>query len=68
MLRRLDAGNIIAHHADGAREFLLGEPFCFAQLSNRSPYRAGCFCSTGTSAKISVRGFASWSTRSQGIL
>ena len=57
MLRRLDAGNIISHHSDGAREFLLGDPFCLAQLSNRGPYRAGCFCSTPTSAKIRVRTF-----------
>ena len=55
MLRRLDAGNIISHHSDGAREFLLGDPFCLAQLSNRGPDRAGCFCSTPTAAKITVR-------------
>ena len=36
MLRRLDAGDIIAHHSDGIREFLLRHSLCLAQPSNPS--------------------------------
>jgi hypothetical protein len=56
MLRCLDAGDIIAHHSDGIREFFLGHPFRLAQLSNLGPWFVGSSCSILTAAKITVRG------------
>src|SRR5262245_49751617 len=55
MLCCLDAGDIAAHHSDGACELLLGKPSCLAQPSNRGAVVA---CSCSMTSKISVRWFS----------